>query len=107
MENEINGIFVFDSRKKGFALVSKEILEDTETIHKGSTLNVYVALCMFANNETGESFPLVNSIGKYARCGRRAVQEALNALEDAGYISRERRFNPDGGRTSNAYKILK
>lgn len=102
-----NESFVKDEREVKFAMVSKELLEDTGVITKSSTVAVYVALCMFANNDSGESFPLVSSIGKYARCGRKTVQDALNILEDGGYISRERRYNEDGGITSNMYRILK
>lgn len=102
-----NLTFVQDERDIRFAMVSKELLMDTEVITKGSTAMVYISLCLFANNSTGESFPLINSIGKYARCGKRTVHEALKLLEESGYISREKRFNVDGGMTSNLYRILK
>ena len=59
------------------------------------------------NNETNSCFPSVATLQK--ECGissKHAVLNALTALEDAGLIVKDRRFDDKGNNKSNVYHII-
>lgn len=53
----------------------------------------------------GNCWPGIKTIARDLRLSRRTVQRALNDLERAGYIQRQRRYRENGSRTSNLYII--
>src|SRR5208283_3363646 len=68
-------------------------------------LLVYIALAKHADGE-GVCWPSMATIGKLARCARETVARSITHLEARGYLKRTARFRPDGGVTSNAYKLM-
>lgn len=49
----------------------------------------------------GTAFPSINRISKEICMSRTAVTKQVSILEKHGYLTRETRFHPTGGRTSN------
>src|SRR5208283_387660 len=68
-------------------------------------LLVYIALAKHADGE-GVCWPSMATIGKLARCARETVARSITHLEARGYLKRTARFRPDGGVTSNAYRLM-
>ena len=64
---------------------------------------VYMYLCDRAGG--GSCWPGIKTIARDLRLSRRTVQRALNDLEHAGYIQRQRRHRENGSCTSNLYII--
>ena len=65
---------------------------------------VLLALADYAN-EHGLCWPSISSLVQRAHVGERTVQRALQSLEDAGFITRERRKRENGSDTSNIYRL--
>ncbi len=61
---------------------------------------IYMILCTYRNNQTGEAWPSKNTVAEYAGCQPNAVRTACNALAERGYIKTERRYR-NGQQTSN------
>jgi DNA-binding transcriptional regulator YhcF (GntR family) len=53
---------------------------------------VYMILCTYRNNKTGEAWPSKETIAEYAGCKPNAVRTAYRALEQAGYITTTKRY---------------
>ena len=64
-------------------------------------------LMVLANhaNDKHEAWPSTSRICRQTGFADRTVHRAVNALEAAGYISRERRFRDDGSQTSNIFRL--
>ena len=71
---------------------------------KPPTRLVLVAVCNYAD-EHGECFPTQKKLGKNTGMTARTVRSHLQALEGAGYISRDHRQREDGSRTSDLIRI--
>lgn len=54
---------------------------------------------------SSECFPAIGTICTSLNLSRSTVKRALADLEKAGLISKEQRFRPDGGCTSNNYVL--
>lgn len=67
---------------------------------------VLVALADFAHPDTNICWPGQNSIAKMTGQGKRSVVRCMRALEDKGFISRERRHRDDGSRSSDVYTLI-
>lgn len=67
---------------------------------KPLTKTVYMILCTYRNNISGEAWPSRNTIAEHAGCQANAVRTAINELEQAGYIKKQSRFI-NGQQTSN------
>ena len=65
---------------------------------------VYCYLCDRANGN-GECYPSTRRIASDLRISRRTVFRALNELENAGLITRQKRRRAAGGCSSNLYRI--
>ena len=76
-----------------------EIYADPDLPHRART--VYMYLCDRAGG--GSCWPGIKTIARDLRLSRRTVQRALNDLEHAGYIERQRRHRENGSCTSNLY----
>ena len=99
---------VVDKRGK-FIIVNKSLIEEQDNgITKPSEISVFTALCMHADNDTGKSWPSLETIAVEGRVSERTARNAIKALESAGYIRVVSRFDEETGRQlSNYYYILK
>lgn len=68
-------------------------------------ISVYMYLKNRAN-KAGSCFPSITTIAGDLSYSRRTVERALADLEKAGFIRREHRFRPKGGKSSNLYWVL-
>jgi hypothetical protein len=66
---------------------------------------VLLALADHAN-ERGICWPSISLLMQRAHVGERTVQRVIQSLEDAGFITRERRQRENGGDTSNLYRLM-
>ena len=57
------------------------------------------------SNRAGSCWPGIKTIARDLHLSPRTVQRALNDLERAGYIQRQRRHRENGSCTSNLYII--
>lgn len=71
----------------------------------GNEKVVLLALADHAN-EHGVCWPSISLLMQRAHVGERTVQRAIQSLEDAGFITRERRQRENGGDTSNLYRLM-
>ena len=88
-----------------FTQIENAIVKD-DSISKHALI-VYLVLCYHADKDGRNSFPGLNTIQKEARSGKTTVIEAIKELVDAGYITKEKRRNPNNPKvlTSNLYTI--
>jgi hypothetical protein len=66
---------------------------------------VLLALADHAN-EHGLCWPSISILVRRANVGERTVQRALQSLESAGFVTRERRLRENGSDTSNLYRLI-
>lgn len=97
---------VVDFRKHKFIRVTRSVIDDTSRLEHATDIAVYTVLCMYADNNTTESNPKIETIAEKARCSERTVKRALERLKDAGYIEIKHRFNNRGHRASSQYVLL-
>ncbi len=100
MESDSVGV---ECRRLPFTLIENVILED-QALGAVDVL-VYLALAKHSDGE-GVCWPSLTTIAKLARVHRSSAAEAIKRLEVAGYIKRTARFRPDGGVTSNVYRLM-
>ena len=68
-------------------------------------VTVYLYLYDRADRE-GKCFPSRQRIASDLNMSLSTVRRAINDLEKAGYIRKEKRMRENGGRSSNLYTIL-
>ena len=88
-------------QKKLYSIFPKKVL--TADLSATQRL-VYAAIKAYYR----PGFPTIPSIGRIAAdigAGRRTVERAIKALEDAGLLTRTQRRRSDGGITSNSYQL--
>ena len=88
-------------QKKLYSIFPKKVL--TADLSATQRL-VYAAIKAYYR----PGFPTIPSIGRIAAdigAGRRTVERAIKALEDAGLLTRTQRRRSDGGITSNSYLL--
>ena len=95
---------VVDFRTTKFVMVPRSLVED-KTLKSRDKL-VYMALCLYANNDTKQARPSINTIGERVGVSRSSVIRALEALEKAEYIARQPRYFRQKKQTSNEYYLL-
>lgn len=54
-------------------------------------------------DKNGSCFPAISTIASELKLSKSTVKRALNDLEKAHYIRRERRYRQSGGNSSNLY----
>ena len=75
-------------------------------------VRVYEEICTLARLNAGRVFPSYDRLAEKTALGRATIARALDALEDAGFLVRQRRFRrvegegagPRWEQTSNAYR---
>jgi hypothetical protein len=92
-----------ERRRLPFTLIENIILED-RALGQVDIL-VYLALAKHADGD-GVCWPSLPTIAKFARVHRSSVAQAIKRLEIRGYLKRTARFRPDGGVTSNVYRLM-
>lgn len=97
---------VVDFRRNKFIRVTRDVVDDTSKLNHATDIAVYTVLCMYADNNTTESNPKIETIAEKARCSVRTVKRALERLKDAGYIEIRHRFNSKGQRASSQYVLI-
>ena len=89
--------------KRNFFMVDNSIFEmDLGPIDK----LVYICLLRYADNNTREAFPGQQRIANDCGIGRQRVNEAIRALEEAGLVVKQQRFEKTGGQKSNLYIVF-
>ena len=79
-----------------------DIYADPDLPHRARTVYMYLRDCAGG----GSCWPGVKTIARDLHLSPRTVQRALNDLECAGYVQRQRRRHRENGRcTSNLYII--
>jgi DNA-binding transcriptional regulator YhcF (GntR family) len=68
-------------------------------------LKTYIALAKYANNETKECWPSINTIGKQIKKGRVTTIKALKGLEEKGCITVKRRKKTNKDNETNLYTL--
>jgi hypothetical protein len=92
-----------ERRRLPFTLIENIVLED-QALGPVDIL-VYLALAKHAD-PGGTCWPSMATIAKVARVCRSKVFETIKHLEARGYLKRSARFRPDGGVTSNVYRLM-
>ena len=82
-----------------FSLMAK--VWNDETLHDGVSKFILLCLADYANNETFECYPSLNSISKRTGFALATIKRHLDKLEDDGYINRV----SGDSRTSNRYHV--
>jgi hypothetical protein len=72
----------------------------------GAAACVYIALCAFAGDRTGECFPSQRRIAEMTGLRRNQVQQQIAKLARLGLIKVRRQHRADGGKTANRYQIV-
>ena len=81
-----------------------EIYADPDLPHRARTVYMYLR----DRAGGGSCWPGIKTIARDLHLSPRTVQRALNDLEHAGYIQRQRRHRENGSCTSNLYiKIIR
>lgn len=62
---------------------------------------LFVTFCYYTNGESGLAFPSYDTIQKLTRMRRQKIADSIRELEDAGWLSRQKRFN-----NSTFYEVL-
>jgi DNA-binding transcriptional ArsR family regulator len=72
----------------------------------GAAACVYIALCAFADDRTGECFPSQRRIAEMTGLRREHVQRQIAKLAQMGLVEVRRRHREDGGKAANRYRII-
>ena len=97
---------VIDWRERKFFRMTRDIIDKDIALEKPVDIAVYAVLCMYADNETKDAYPSVETIAEKSRCSERTARRSLQALKDAGYIDIRERRDARGFQTSNQYILL-
>lgn len=100
-----NDVKTLDFSVNPFFRVPPEVFDERFDLST-SEISVYVVLAMYLNNGSGEAYPSVNTIVKYAGCGISTVRRSLSSLKEKGLIDIEKRTGNNGRQTSNKYILL-
>ncbi|MEK3887321.1 helix-turn-helix domain-containing protein [Bacillus sp. FSL K6-3431] len=87
-------------------MMTRDIVDNDTLLTKPVDIAVYAVLCMYADNNSKDSYPNVETIAKKSRCSERVARRSLLTLKEAGYIDIEERRDKRGYQTSNQYFLL-
>ena len=83
--------------------VANKVIKDTTL--KASDKSVYMVLSLYADNDTSECYPKRDTLIRTAGVSDKTLRNALNRLEERGYIAVEYRRR-NGKQSSNLYRLL-
>lgn len=95
---------VIDFRKTKFIMVPRSLVNDDELTQRDKV--AYMTLCLYANNDTKQAYPSVDTLARVTGCSRSSMFRALASLEANGYIKKEQRFIGKQKQTTNMYYLL-
>ena len=72
---------------------------------KPSTKIVLYWIADHHNGETGKCFPSIARLASLCEMSRRAVENNITVLEEAGLVKRHPQFRETGGKTANKYSL--
>lgn len=78
------------------------LYQNEELSHRAKTVYMYLH---DRSDAAGICWPGIKRIASDLKLSRRTVQRALGDLEQAGLVSRQFRYRPNGSLTSNLYQI--
>ena len=78
------------------------LYQNEELSHRAKTVYMYLH---DRSDAAGACWPGVKRIASDLKLSRRTVQRALTALERHGFLERTHRRRPNGGLTSNLYRV--
>lgn len=88
--------------QRAFTMIYNDFLK-SELLTPDERL-VYIYLKMHSDNNTGRSFPSLNTLARETGLSKRTVQRCLSELQDKGVVGIEHRRN-DRGTQSNLYTV--
>ena len=91
-----------ESEMKEYTKIPNELFTTEQITFKEKMLLFY--LCMRAGSKK-ICFPSISRIAKELRISETTVISCIKALEQKGFIKKERRRNLNGGNSSNLYTI--
>jgi len=97
---------VIDFRKRKFFMMTRDVVDKDTQLTKPVDIAIYAVLCMYADNNSKDSYPKVETIAEKARCSERVARRSLQSLKDAGYVDIIERRDARGYQTSNQYVLL-
>jgi Helix-turn-helix domain len=93
-------------RRGGFLWINNEVIDDYAPKIGGSALLVYIVLCRYANNATGEARPSQETLAKLCELSPRSIRRAISTLEHHKLIETEQ-LTVKGQWDRNVYYLLK
>lgn len=97
---------VIDWRERKFFRMTRDIVDKDTQLTKPVDIAVYAVLCMYADNDSKDSYPSVATIAEKSRCSERVARRSLQTLKESGYIDIKERRDKRGYQTSNQYFLL-
>jgi hypothetical protein len=92
-------------RRGGFLWINNEIIDDYASKLGGSALLVYMVLCRYANNASGEARPSQDTLAGNCELSERSIRRALGVLEKNNLIE-TKRVIVKGRWDQNVYTLL-
>jgi len=89
----------------GFSCIPNDLIDDPQI--GAYEIAVYAIIARHSDSEGDNATPSVSTISSLAGIGETTVNNAVNTLSRLGYVAKVRRFLPNGGNTSNGYKLPK
>jgi hypothetical protein len=71
----------------------------------GTDVMVYATIARFADNQTGTAWPSRSTIATFARCSLSTVDRSVEALIEAGFLTKQARRTKSGSPDSNLYLV--
>lgn len=90
-----------DQRK--FTIVYNDFLESG--VLNAHEKMIFITLKKFANQETMQSFPSLNTIHKITRISVSTIQRSLKHMEELGIIKIEHKIGEDKSKQNNIYTL--
>ena len=102
MEESLDGYYLVDLPPP-YTAVPYAIIEDEDlSIYAKMT---YIALCCYSNGQTYVDFPSYAEIAEMCSCDEKTVIEAIDELQQTGYLEIEKGKPGFDGQYSNIYKL--
>lgn len=87
-----------------FSIIPARAIED-DRLTKGD-LKVLNALGVYADSETGWSYPSQQTLAEKINMTRMSVSRSIKKLSECGYIDSMNNFRENGSQSSNKYRVL-
>jgi predicted transcriptional regulator len=97
---------VLDLRSRKFVQVTKSVLKDEVILDKPAQKLVYTMLCMYADNQTKNSYPSIKTLATKCCCSESTVRYALKKLREVGLIEIQYRKKSNKDNETNVYVLL-